>query len=1261
MNVTVVPQTTPGRELLPGEAARWEPEEDPLLGELDAMMSEIRPQAMGTSDVEPEEVPGLLARGVQLGDRAFGAMTGVPQAAITGGRRAILETGELLGEYEEGSTMDRLQDANDAQNEDLSSRPGAEGVANSLTSGVSQFLTGMVGVGKVLRPVQMVQRLRQGGLAGRVGYEVGVGTVAGALVFDPWEERLSDLVENYPSLSNPVTRYLAADPNDSAAEGRFKNALEGIGMDLALVGAFTAAARAIRMVRNGDAEGALRELDGAVPEEAQMRVMEDEIAQAAEPLVPRAVEPGIEQDIGQALEADARGTPSERSSGGLPTPEGYRERAFGGADGSQPPPLPRQTDIPEITVRPEDTIEPRSGADMSQARSEATVIPARGPDAQPQALPNEVPQVDVESIVRGARDDMEALQVHGSREAAIEAGYSFRSSSLPWQKLYQDGDIRPLLDSVAEAVMPNVEAITDAKVNDMVARRAAFYNEDPSEVMGALVRAGEDARRLAADMEASYLIGTRMQQDAYALFQKIEAGNVPPEFVSESSAMLEVRRRLVAGGNVLKAGQEMRATAGRTMRRLRGDMAFRAEHLEQFNRLDDQGLRQLLRQTQGQPKKLAQASDPSFMERFWDETGFLFTNNLLWNWPTHAVNLSTNLYMLGARPLEKILGSFAAPNGGIVRRQAALEYSYMIGSLGDAWTSMVEAFKRGDSLMAPHQIEAFDAGYRVDAPVLSRRGIKDGYDLLRAALEAGDTEALRSGVSQAALGAYRTGVGLPTRGLGAIDEFMKTIRYRGVVQAKAAIEGQQQGLVGKGLEAHIERRLAESFSADGQALDAKALQEAQIATFQQELEFDTTLFGRGGPAVALRNARNNFRPAVLILPFLRTPTNVLRYGIKMTPGLNMLQKEYRQMLRGEFGEEATAQAAGQMALGGLFMGLAASMALSGRVTGGGPSEPNARRSLLQTGWKPYSIVYTDGEGNRRYFPMSRFDPIGLPFGMVADIMDGLSLAPGSRDEIKSLWDAAGAVSIAMSTAIQERSFLQGINMAIQAMASPEDRLERWLGDMAGNLIPASSAVRNYANPDNLLRDARGIVDRAMRGVPVYSETIAPVRDFLGEPVWRQRGLVSSQSDDPLMNEYARIVKETGFGISPPPATRDGTDLREVRLADGRTAYDAYQQMVGSDGDLRTALERLVQSEQYAGLIDGDPQLSGTKLGAIRDVVSRFRREAFQRLQAEHPEVRQQLTMRRVEHNGRLRVRQDQQRERDQSAGDRLREVLGIGG
>ncbi len=39
-----------------------------------------------------------------------------------------------------------------------------------------------------------------------------------------------------------------------------------------------------------------------------------------------------------------------------------------------------------------------------------------------------------------------------------------------------------------------------------------------------------------------------------------------------------------------------------------------------------------------------------FWQRAGDEASYLYVNNLLWGLRTHFVNLSTNLYMVGARP-----------------------------------------------------------------------------------------------------------------------------------------------------------------------------------------------------------------------------------------------------------------------------------------------------------------------------------------------------------------------------------------------------------------------------------------------------------------------------------------------------------------------------------------------------------------------------------------------------------------------------------
>ena len=62
------------------------------------------------------------------------------------------------------------------------------------------------------------------------------GALAEQIAFSPYEQRLSNLVEQYPSLKNPVTKYLKADPEDTESEARFKMALEGVGLGTAIEG-----------------------------------------------------------------------------------------------------------------------------------------------------------------------------------------------------------------------------------------------------------------------------------------------------------------------------------------------------------------------------------------------------------------------------------------------------------------------------------------------------------------------------------------------------------------------------------------------------------------------------------------------------------------------------------------------------------------------------------------------------------------------------------------------------------------------------------------------------------------------------------------------------------------------------------------------------------------------------------------------------------------------------------------------------------------
>ncbi|MCR9056308.1 MAG: hypothetical protein NXI02_03155 [Rhodobacteraceae bacterium] len=1081
---------------------------------------------------------------------------------------AAIETKDfIMGEPEDSEKSDFRREW-ERQSQDIR----GYSTANNITASISQFATGLVGAGKLTAPIKGVNALKNSGKAGRFVYEAGRGALAGAVVIDPHEERLSNIIEDHEALSNPVTEYLAADPTDSAAEGRLKNALEGIGMDLALVGAFALSIKAVKFMRGGDQASA-------------QKVLKD-------------------------LEANQAASP--------------RDEAIEAA-GETPDVLARSAD---------EAVEPN--VSIEKAKTEAQAVPAssKDPKYEPRVEVEGDPNLGAESvsgdIVKGAREDFEAITKYGSREEAIANGHKFSNANLPWQKLNTSDEVQTLVANTAKSIKDQMDAakggavLKDAKVVEMVRSTSDLFGQDPEVVLGALAKAGDNATTMVADMEASYIVARKMFEEVADLATKIQSGLLPAEFGTD---IVGAQRRLVqmhsAAADMMAAGASMRAAAGRAVRRNRADFAITKADIENFSQIPPERLTEVLASTKGDLKKLRQTVTPGFWRRVTDEAGFLLTNNLLWNWTTHAVNTTTNLYMLAARPGEKYLGSLLqGSRGSAVRQQAAKEYAYTIASLSDAWTGLVDAFLKGDSILSPHTDEYFKSGSRVNAPALQWKPIKDSWDLFQNGLMAANFKQVSQAAGDTAAGAYRVGVGLPTRSLGAFDEFVKTLRYRAVVQARAAMEAGEVGLKGQAFKDHMQRSLDDSLDVNGRALDAAALQEAQVTTFQQDL-----LKGTLGKAV--QDFRHNVPATVFILPFIKTPVNVLRYGWKMTPGLNMLQTEYRQMLKGAMGAEAQAHAMGQMALGSTFAALAATLAYEGRITGSGPNDPKIQKQLRATGWQPYSIVMEGEDAEKTYFPIGRFDPVGMVFGMAADIVDMQVTHPENKEAQKG----AQAMVMALARSFTEKTFLMNLNQALRALSEPEGNLHRYAGQLAGNLIPGSSGLRNYANSDQHLREARTFMDHMLRGMPGYSETLPPQRDSFGDPLWRRRGLSTKSDADLVDQEYTRIVLESGYGIYPPTPRHHGLDLRDVTLSDGRNAFDVYQEYAAvpkGHRSLKEALSKLIQSESYDTLVDEGPTVKGSKLYAISGLVSKYRKAAWKRLLWEYPELRREVTKKQAD-------------------------------
>jgi hypothetical protein len=117
------------------------------------------------------------------------------------------------------------------------------------------------------------------GWLGKFGEGLVKGAVVDSVIWDKSEGNLSSIIDNYPQLKNPITSFLATNPNDNEAISGLKNALEGgllgagvNGVGL-LIGGLSKMRTANALRKAGFAEQAEASLRGLAPEQ-EAKVLE---------------------------------------------------------------------------------------------------------------------------------------------------------------------------------------------------------------------------------------------------------------------------------------------------------------------------------------------------------------------------------------------------------------------------------------------------------------------------------------------------------------------------------------------------------------------------------------------------------------------------------------------------------------------------------------------------------------------------------------------------------------------------------------------------------------------------------------------------------------------------------------------------------------------------------------------------------------------------------------------------------------------------
>jgi hypothetical protein len=1113
-----------------------------------------------------------------------------------------------------------------------------------LIEGITQFASGFV---------PLVGAGEWAGLLGNTlkGAKVARAVLAGAItdfsVFDGHQARLSNLVQQYPSLANPINDFLAAKPGDTQIEGRLKNALEGAGVGLLT----DAAIHSLKALGAGLLEKAAGKGPKAVHAAMEAAVPASQIDEALrqagipppEP-VPGAIgDPSAPEAAAAVIPPPSESTPppqaqevgSEQHTVDLlgtvdVTPERAREmltearrREHGGDE------LLSQTLDPKVNPR---NLSPRELFAQGMLKSDLNLSRYQGPDGALQwmraveqmlaPIPGfaAASRVSLEEQARtgtqqlleilGETKDPQSVLVAMQRDAADIAGISRRSTSWP-TALMSQGDYARRLTEKAFSVNGTDKDLV------MMLQAINTYGDMHLAMRGIQ---GEYGRGLGANR----IVHPFMPE----LFTRGDVEAALHESGGRKRALdIANKFRLLNDPDPVKrAAQQMAFADG-----LRGRRAL--------------------------------------------NMGLEYWQNSLISRPTTLITTTlSNALFAYYRPLEKIAGGLLAGRGSLMAEGFA-ELHALTESVGEAWRSTAASL-RGEGEMLDPKRSVFDAK-QAPAITAANAGLSD------------------TGLPGQAVNWLGKIVRLPGVGLHVSDQFFGNLNARAIMRSellKDAIanpavgragaaqyvtegmdrliyQGQAYGnaqLYHRGVEQAVKAGLKSKVAIDESArafvehavnspeharlsaISQLAMDRAMEVTQTRPLEPGKNLEGL---VYRYQEAVQNHWYLRLITPFVKSPFNILKNAGQRLDAIGAAKAlvarnfpSYAKSLEGTKNRmiadilsgnpSRSAEAMGRLSLG---MGTAALIITKASettedglplVTGRGPADKEQRQILEQGGWQPYSIRIGD-----KYVSYSRLDPFATVLGTAADMVNYVKYAPAEDQGVVE--DVSYGLAVSLLDNFANKTYLSGMAGFIEAMHDPQRNFPTWARTFAASFVPGTAAAA-VAVQDPYQREVRSILDAARARWPGASDTLPPLRNVLGEPVRKAQSLgdgISSVanafvpilyrevSDDKVNTELRNLA----HGFTPPKRTVGGLDLTTVTSSSGQNAFDRWLELHGEvklgGRDLRTALRRLIDSPEYQRIPpESTEELDSPRIGQVQSVIDDYRQAAMRQLIREFPEI-----------------------------------------
>lgn len=263
------------------------------------------------------------------------------------------------------------------------------------------------------------------------------------------------------------------------------------------------------------------------------------------------------------------------------------------------------------------------------------------------------------------------------------------------------------------------------------------------------------------------------------------------------------------------------------------------------------------------------------------------------------------------------------------------------------------------------------------------------------------------------------------------------------------------------------------------------------------------------------------------VPFIDTPTNILKQGIERTPGFGLAT------LKGASKAEQS-KILGRQLVGSLVFAGAGTLALQGKTTWKAPQGKNQRAAFFAEGKQEYAIKIGD-----KWIGYERIGPLAYPIALAAGIRsvweeDQARIAKGEepRGNIENL----GRSMLEMTQFFGDQSYLENVGNFIDLISEGDfNKAERIIANMPAQLIPWNAALGFLTRIiDDVYRKPETILQNLQRGLPFVSKGVPPFETPTGDPATRQFNIFNQVSPVQVTEEKEPAGRRVVPGTKPIP-------------------------------------------------------------------------------------------------------------------------------